>query len=75
MVDGILYQTQRGKIFVAKWILFFRSEVRDSTFVTEFVTPTMIDIGLDRVRLIVLFLGDCISATTIINDANGIIKA
>ena len=56
---------------------FFRSEVRDSTFaiVTEFVTPTMIDIGMHRVRLIVLFLGDCISATTIINDANGIIKA
>ena len=75
MVDGILYQTQRGKIFVAKWIPFFRSEVRDSTFVTEFVTPTMIDIGMYRVRLIVLFLGDCISATTIINDANGIIKA
>ena len=56
---------------------FFRSEVRDSTFaiVTELVTPTMIDIGMHRVRLIVLFLGDCISATTIINDANGIIKA
>ena len=54
---------------------FYRSEVRDSTFVTKFVTPTMIDIGMDRVRLIVLFLGDCISATTIINDANGIIKA
>ena len=54
---------------------FFQIGGQRLDFVTDFVTPTMIDIGMYRVRLIVLFLGDCISATTIINDANGIIKA